>query len=169
MRNSIIKFIFLVPIVLLLSCENQEITMEEAAIDQEVVFKNINEIIQLNLGEKFDIPEDIYSEFIAETIFINNTLRGFKYDNIDNVLTDDQSHAFWKHFGIQVRYSENKDIGDIDALDPKPAYAGKRPITGGCEPALGYYCFGNGANDIQNYKPITGGCSVNRGWVCFNP
>lgn len=154
---------------LLFACEKQELPQDAEISNQEINYSSVNEIVQLGLDRKFNIPNEVYQDFLTNTIFRDNQLQGFKYTEIDRLFDDSQSNAFWANFGISVRSNASTLREDQPAPVRRPRYLGKKPITGGCEPNVEFICFGQDDSDIKNYKPIEGGCQWLVDYVCFNP
>ena len=167
MKNLHFKSILFFSLLFLISCEKQDTPVQDTNTVQVVDFTSVEEIMQLNLDEKFNIPKEVYQNFLDNTIFFDNQLSGLAYGEIDRLLDDTQSEAFWTYFGFSVRNSSATQRDYEIAPLPRPAYMGRKPITGGCEPVPDFVCFGHD-NDITNYKPITGGCQAADHFVCFN-
>ncbi|MEM1323610.1 MAG: hypothetical protein AAGG75_25335, partial [Bacteroidota bacterium] len=145
MKTLLPKTIFLFAILFMVSCGQknapEETLTETLDFEPEIVFASVEDIQWLELDKKFDIPQDIYQDFLDHAIFFHGELAGVKHTEIENILTDEESLAFWSNFGVVLRDNVVSERYQIE-IEPRPVYRGKRPIGSGCEPNNLYTCFG---------------------------
>ena len=104
-KLNILAFIF---IATLTSCDNND-TLQNESFDENTLYKEI--ILGKNLDSRYDIPKDVYNEFIDNLIFDEKgNVVGAIYDKIENQLDDNSSNEFWNNFGFMFMTFENRWI-----------------------------------------------------------
>jgi len=143
------KLLFkLLPVFLLIiatSCDKEksliEGTVNEDTTNQEHFRKALKE---QNLGDKFNLNEEVYEEFVNTAIFDENgNLRSAIYANIENELNDSESDKFWGEFGFSIRNSHNSSLNDRLNKAAEPIlYIGytSRRFGSGCKKKQNWIC-----------------------------
>lgn len=148
MKKIIIsKVVLLLATLAILACSSEEM----ASISNDVDFKS--KLRDMELDMKFNIPNDVYDEFISNAIFNDKgQLIGAIYDKIEESfgLDDSKSSSFWNNFDIELRNSD--DLSDL--ITTKSEVPTRR------EP-------GELARIYEGYKPIRGHCKANNRWICI--
>lgn len=96
------------------------------------------DVVELELNAKFNIPDAIYTEFITSLTFEDGNFRGCIYDSLEEMFDDAESDRFWAHFGFHLR--SGKVI---------PSLSAKSDV-----------------NIYRRFKPKNGGCKQNSRWIC---
>jgi hypothetical protein len=132
-KLNILAFIF---IATLTSCDNND-TLQNESFDENTLYKEI--ILGKNLDSRYDIPKDVYNEFIDNLIFDEKgNVVGAIYDKIENQLDDNSSNEFWNNFGFEIRKSdiiikEESNNNSNVQLDNPSIFTGYKPKRGGCK------------------------------------
>ena len=179
MKNLIFKSFFLMTVLFLASCAEQDLQepdvqkIEELSADN-YVFTSIDQIHDLNINEEFNIPQDVYSEFLESVVFKYGKVAGFYHGGIEPLLDDEQSEKVWNQFGFSIR----KDVITIESSErilmavPEPVtvHEDYKPLDDkdGCESAEDWDCFGS-PNDRMDKAPVDGGCETLTDYICFIP
>lgn len=139
------KAILLLVTIVIVACSSDEII----SINKNVDFKN--ELRDMNLDAEFNIPNDIYNEFISNAIFNEKgELIGAIYDKIEENFGVDnsKSNSFWSNFDVELRSS-------VDTSDLRTSKSDNFR-----EP-------GELARIYEGYKPKRGHCKANNRWICI--
>jgi len=119
------------------SCEKDDVNTNGP--QEAIELTSIQDVLNLNLDKKFEIPEKTYEEFIESIEFVDNKFSGCYYKEIDELFDSRTSQEFWKNFNIQVRPGYQQDspssAKSCQYLDKKNKF-----WTKGCKPKCGHIC-----------------------------
>ncbi len=87
--------------VVIISCDNQDVALEEEAIVENLVLKSREQVEALGLKSEYHIDQKVYTEFLDNLVFDElGNFRGAKVDGINKELSENQKEEFWKNFGL---------------------------------------------------------------------
>ena len=135
--------------VLAISCSKQE-QNEATAVEESAtpLFRSIEDIKALELDVKFNLPSDIYREFLESVVFKDQQLRGFYFGDIVKDMNHQEHEQFWASFGINIQLGADLDYDDV-AISRNELL-----------PRLGEFC------TLLHYSPLY--CRPSRGSICMS-
>ncbi|MCF6306371.1 MAG: hypothetical protein L3J09_00275 [Flavobacteriaceae bacterium] len=101
--------------LVVISCDSQDIPLEEEALVENLVLKSREQVEALGLESIFNLDQKVYTEFLENIVFDElGNFRGAKIDGISKELNENQKEKFWKNFGLTYKngfsQENNKDL-----------------------------------------------------------
>jgi hypothetical protein len=112
--KNLLKLLSITILISFISCEKpneKTIEKETNSIVNSIVNSNKSNFVNskesamsLDLKTKYNLPEDVYNEFIESLTFDEKgNFRGAIYIEVEKYLDDNSSDEFWNNFGVSLR------------------------------------------------------------------